>query len=217
MIKKITCLFLCAVCILICASCNPNTNINDKINSEEMETYFNECVENIDECLKENDLFDYDSYDHSFLNGVGNIYISFHDGTSLNVYLANSSGVLIKDNGGDENVRYSILYSRSFSDVNEVLNSKNSVMIILQAVLADILDKDVSQTDLEKFLLELKDDVDTSEFSNYEISEKIEKTANFKEIPITYRLMRQVTSDGIEHYNETIKFGERNNNYINLD
>lgn len=203
--------------MLILASCNPNTNINDKISIEEMETYFNECIEDINVCLKENDLLDYDSYDHSFSNGVGNIYISYRNETSLNIYLANSSGVLIKDNGGDENVRYSIQYLRSFSDANEVLNSKNSVMIILQTVLSDILNKDVSQVDLEKFLLELKDDVNISEFSNYEILEKIERTANFKEIPIKYTLIRQVTSDGIEHYNEIIKFGERNNNFIFFD
>ena len=87
--KKIICLLLCALSIFFCSACSLSGNAK-RISVEETEEHFNEYVADIDECIRLNEIEDYDTYDHSFSNTVGNIYLHFKNDALINIYLANS-------------------------------------------------------------------------------------------------------------------------------
>lgn len=209
--KKIICLFLCALSIIFCSACSLSGNAK-RISVEETEEHFNKYVADIDECIRLNEIEDYDTYDHSFSNTVGNIYLHFKNDALINIYLANSGN---SDTKGYET--YSVLYVNDFSNEDNILNLDNSPISIFSVFLSNILNENITQNEVNLFLQEFKNSIGTPSFDENEIIEKFEKDTHFRKIPVKYRLNHQILDGGIEHYIEEIYFGEIGDNYTNTD
>lgn len=209
--KKIICLLLCALSIIFCSACSLRGNAK-RISVEETEEHFNKYVADIDECIRLNGIDDYDKYEYSFPDTVGNIYLHFKNDALINIYLANSGN---SDTKGYET--YSLLYVNDFSNEDYILSLDNSPISIFSVFLSNILNEKITQNEVNLFLQEFKNSIGTPSFDENEIIEKFEKDTHFRKIPVKYRLNHQILDGGIEHYIEEIYFGEIGDNYTNTD
>lgn len=209
--KKIICLLLCVLSIIICSACSLSGNAK-RISVEETEEHFNKYVADIDECINLNGIDDYDKYEYSFPDTVGNIYLHFKNDALINVYIANSGS---NDTKGYET--YSVLYVNDFSNEDNILNLDNSPISIFSVFLSNILNENITQNEVNLFLQKFKNSIGTPSFDENEIIDKFEKDTHFRKIPVKYRLNHQILDGGMEHYIEEIYFGEIGDNYTNTD
>lgn len=209
--KKIICLLLSVLSIIICSACSLSGNAK-RISVEETEEHFNKYVADIDECINLNGIDDYDKYEYSFPDTVGNIYLHFKNDALINVYIANSGS---NDTKGYET--YSVLYENGFKDEDDILCFQNSVIKVFNVLFSDIMNENISPDEVNSFFKGLKDSIGKPDFDENEILEKLEKDVRFRKIPVRYKLNRQILDGGIECYNEQIYFGEIGDNYTNTD
>ena len=209
--KKIISLLLCVLSVFFCSSCSSGGNIK-KISLDETKEHFNKYVADIDECINLNGIDDYDKYEYSFPDTVGNIYLHFKNDALINVYIANSGS---SDTKGYET--YSVLYENSFEDEDDILCFQNSVIKVFNVLFSDIMNENISPDEVNSFFKGLKDSIGKPNFDENEILEKLEKDARFRRIPVKYKLNRQILDGGIECYIEQIYFGEIGDNYTNTD
>ncbi len=204
--KKWLCILINIVIIFSCASCTNFSN-SERISVEETEKHFNKYVQDIEDCIEYSNIDDCNYFDSSFEDGWGKIYMNFKDyDIGLNIYLYNDiafNNSFNLDELGYE--KYAIFYENSFSNIDDMLNDDNSAFKIIQIILSNVEEENLTETDMKELLTTVKKEVSIPVFDYTEPCTLAEISILYRDITVRYYLYYR-TSGTTSMYIEHIKF-----------
>lgn len=209
--KKLLCLILSIILLFSISSCTFERNIK-RISVEQTEAHFNQCVENVKECIKENG-FDDVNFDYEFIDNSGSMFF-YTDDYFLSVELYNNRENPFGKNYESGIEQFYIDYNRNFHDEKDVLNTENPSYKIIATALSYFIGEVVTEEELRVFFAQLKESVDIPDFDRSKNhTDLFHIDTKFKEQTVEYWIDYYSRSNGT--FMENIIFGAHQTGYTN--
>lgn len=195
--KKIFSILLFLLLIISLCSCDI-LNTEDRISVEVTENRVNKIKSDIKNCLEKENII-YEPYNESFEDGYGNIDFTFDSHKIwLDIDIYNDRFNPIGDDYEEGVEKFKITYTRKFLDMDNYLKTDNEAFKIMPVVLSNVLDEDVTESELKEFLSTIKSKIPNLLTENADGDNLVEYNTDHNDISFTYLLGKPSGTNGID-------------------